>query len=66
MNLDEFDGRTRDSLEKALTQLQTATLLVSSLEAQLFEAGSTIQDLSRLIETLVVQKEAALPQNLEG
>ncbi len=66
MNLEEFDGNSRDSLEKALNQLQTATLLVAALETQLFEAGSTIQNLSRLIETLVIQQEPVLPQNFEG
>lgn len=66
MNLNEFDGNTRDSLERALNQLQTATLLVSALETQLFEAGRTIQDLSGLIERLVIQQEPALPQPLEG
>jgi exonuclease VII small subunit len=66
MNLDEFDGNTRERLEKALNQLQTATLLVSALETELFEAGQTIQDLSRVIERLVMQPEPALPQTFEG
>ena len=66
MNLDEFDGNTRDSLEKALNQLQTATLLVSALETQLFEAGHTIQDFSGLIERLVIQRDPALPQDFQG
>ena len=66
MNLDEFDSNTRDILERALTQLQTATLLVSTLETKLFEASQTIQELSGLIERLVMQPEPALPQNFAG
>jgi hypothetical protein len=53
MNLDEFESQTRDSLEKALNQLQTATLLLSALELQILESGNTIKTLSRVVETFV-------------
>jgi ABC-type transporter Mla subunit MlaD len=53
MNLDEFESQTRDSLERALNQLQTATLLLSALELQILESGNTIKTLSRVVETFV-------------
>ncbi|KAM3093480.1 hypothetical protein ACKFKG_18885 [Phormidesmis sp. 146-35] len=56
MNLDEFESQTRDSLEKALNQLQTATLLLSALELQILESGNTIKTLSRVVETFVTEK----------
>jgi hypothetical protein len=55
MNLDEFESQTRDSLEKALNQLQTATLLLSALELQILDSGKTLQDLSRAVETYVTE-----------
>lgn len=53
MNLNEFESQTRDSLEKALNQLQTATLLLSALELQILESGNTLKDLSKAVETFV-------------
>ncbi|MGV0024379.1 hypothetical protein [Phormidesmis priestleyi] len=58
MNLDEFESQTRDSLERALNQLQTATLLLSALELQILESGNTIKTLSRVIETFVTDSRA--------
>lgn len=56
MNLDEFESQTRDSLEEALNQLQTATLLLSALELQILESGNTIKTLSRVVETFITDK----------
>ncbi len=56
MNLDEFESQTRDSLEEALNQLQTATLLLSALELQILESGNTIKTLSRVVETFVTDE----------
>ncbi|NJR50276.1 MAG: hypothetical protein HC780_12620 [Leptolyngbyaceae cyanobacterium CSU_1_3] len=55
MNLDEFESQTRNSLEQALNQLQTATLLLSALELQILDSGKTLQDLSRAVETYVTE-----------
>lgn len=57
MNIDEFEVQTRDSLERALNQLQTATSLLATLELQVLESGNTIQDLSRVIEVFVTQQK---------
>jgi hypothetical protein len=56
MNLDEFESQTRDSLERALNQLQTATLLLSALELQILESGDTIKTLGRVVETFVTDR----------
>jgi hypothetical protein len=66
MDLNQFDERSRDTLERVLSQLQTATLLVSSLENQLFETSTTIQELGGLIETLVSQSEPPMNPTSEG
>ncbi len=60
MNIDEFEALTRDKLESALNQLQTATLLLSSLEMRISESGDTIKDLSRVVETFIThQRDSA-------
>ncbi|PSB16060.1 hypothetical protein C7B65_22815 [Phormidesmis priestleyi ULC007] len=56
MNIDEFEAQTRDSLERALNQLQTATLLLAALEIQVLESGNTIKDLSQIVETFIAQQ----------
>ncbi len=57
MNLQEFESKTRDGIERALNQLQTATLLLSALEIQILESGNTVQDLSRTIETFIASNQ---------
>jgi len=56
MNLDELESQTRDAVEHALNQLQTATLLLAELENQVAEAGRSVQTLSRVVEGYVVQQ----------
>ena len=56
MDIDEFEAQTRDQLDRVLNQLQTATLLLSSLEMQVLESGNTIQNLSRVVETFITQQ----------
>lgn len=56
MDLEAFESQTRDAVEQALNQLNTASLLVAQLEIQISEAGSTVQSLSRLIEMFVAQQ----------
>ncbi len=53
MNLQEFEIRTRSNIERALTQLQTATLLLSALEIQILESGDTVKNLSLTIEQFI-------------
>lgn len=53
MNLQEFERQTRDSIHRALDQLQTATLLLSALEIQIQESGDTVKNLSHTIETFI-------------
>lgn len=56
MDIYEFETQTRDTLESALNQLQTATLLLSALEMQISESGDTIKDLSRVVETFITHQ----------
>jgi hypothetical protein len=56
MNLQEFERQTRDSIHRALDQLQTATLLLSALEIHLQESGDTVKNLSRTIETFIIDQ----------
>ena len=50
MTIEEFREQTRLSLEETLNQLHAASLLVETLEAQLAQAGRTVQHLTLLIE----------------
>ena len=56
MNIDEFEAQMRDSLERVLNQLQTATLMLTALETQILESGDTIKNLSSVIETFIAQQ----------
>lgn len=62
MNVNEFEAQARDSIELALNQLNTATLMVARLEVQLAEAGRTIQILSQQIEEFVADQRQS-PEN---
>jgi len=53
MNLEEFESQTRSSIERALTHLQTATLLLSALEIQIVESGDSVKNLSLTIEQFI-------------
>lgn len=53
MNVEEFRNQTRSALEATLNQLQAATLLVSELEAQIADAGRTVQHLSQVVEQFI-------------
>ncbi|MBC7971022.1 MAG: hypothetical protein H7Z11_13035 [Verrucomicrobia bacterium] len=56
MTLEEFESQTRDELEQTLNQLQSATLLIAELTAQISQAGRTVQSLSQSVETFVIQQ----------
>lgn len=62
MNLNEFEAQARDSIEQALNQLNTATLMVARLEVQLSETGRSIQILSQQIEEFLAEQRQ-LPEN---
>lgn len=53
MNVEEFREQTRSALEATLNQLQAATLLVSELEAQIADAGRTVQHLTQVVEQFI-------------
>lgn len=53
MNVEEFRNQTRSALEATLNQLQAATLLVSELEAQIADAGRTVQHLTQVVEQFI-------------
>jgi hypothetical protein len=53
MNLEEFRSQTRTTLEATLNQLQSATLLVAELEAQIADAGRTVQHLTIVVEQFI-------------
>ncbi len=61
MNIEEFREQTRSSLEEALNQLHTATLLVNHLESQIMEAGRTVQRLSAVVEEFLDSQAVDLP-----
>jgi hypothetical protein len=64
MNPEEFRYQTRDILEQTLNRLQAANLLAAELEAQVSEAGRTVQGLSQMIEQFIdeqVMDEQANP-----
>lgn len=63
MNLEEFESQARDSIDQALNQLHTATLMVARLEIQLAEAGSSIQHLSQQIEEFLLQQRQRSEEN---
>lgn len=57
MTLEEFESQTRDSLEKSLNHLQTAMLMLSSLEVQILESGNAVKDLSIAIEAFITSQQ---------
>jgi hypothetical protein len=57
MTLEEFESQTRDSLEKSLNHLQTAMLILSSLEVQILESGNAVKDLSIAIEAYITSQQ---------
>lgn len=58
MTLEEFESQTREELEQTLNQLQSATLLLAELTAQISQTGRTVQSLSQNIETFVSQQRS--------
>jgi hypothetical protein len=58
MTLEEFELQTRDELEQTLNQLQSATLLIAKLAAQISETGRTVHLLSQSVETFVTQERS--------
>ncbi|MBW4694287.1 MAG: hypothetical protein KME27_21290 [Lyngbya sp. HA4199-MV5] len=58
MTLEEFESQTREELEQTLNQLQSATLLIAELTAQISQTGRTVQSLSQNIETFVAQQRS--------
>lgn len=58
MTLEEFESQTREELEQTLNQLQSATLLIAELTAQITQTGRTVQSLSQNIETFVTQQRS--------
>ncbi|MEB3294531.1 MAG: hypothetical protein VKJ24_15350 [Synechococcales bacterium] len=56
MNLDEFETQARATLALALERLQTANLMVATLEQQILETGSAVQHLSRQLENCLDQQ----------
>ncbi|MDX2232497.1 MAG: hypothetical protein NW220_22895 [Leptolyngbyaceae cyanobacterium bins.349] len=61
MNLEEFRNQTRSALEATLNQLQSATLLVAELEAQIADAGRTVQHLTVVVEQFINSQPTDAP-----
>ena len=57
MNLEEFESQTRESLETALNQLQSAMLLLSSVESQVLASGNTVKELGKTIEMYITSQQ---------
>ncbi len=53
MTLEEFEQHYRQAMEDALTQLQTATLLVAQAEARITQIGQTLHLLNRDVEQFI-------------
>lgn len=53
MNVEEFRLQSRATLEATLNQLQAAMLLVTELEAQITDAGRTVQQLTQVVEEFI-------------
>lgn len=58
MTLEEFESQTREELEQTLNHLQSATLLIAELTAQISQTGRTVQALSQSVETFVTQQRS--------
>jgi ABC-type transporter Mla subunit MlaD len=56
MNLTEFESQTRDAIEQALNQLQTATSQLTELEEQIITAGQSIQAVAQLVEEFIAEQ----------
>ena len=65
MDLEQFYSQARESIEQALNQLQTATLLAAQLETEISATGRSVQNISRSIETFVIEQrqQSSNPDN---
>jgi hypothetical protein len=61
MNVEEFRLRSRATLEATLNQLQAAMLLVTELEAQITDAGRTVQQLTQVVEEFINTQPPEVP-----
>lgn len=66
ISLEEFEAQTRETLEQALNQLHTASLLIGQLDIQIAETGRSLQALSRLIETFTTQQKQITQQSQQS
>lgn len=62
MNVEEFKAQARLSLEQALNQLQTITLLIAELETQVSEVGGTLKTFATIVEQLPDQPDSSPEQ----
>jgi hypothetical protein len=63
MDLETFESRTRDAIEQALNQLQTATLLAAQIESEISQTGRSVQALSLLVETFLAEQRQQNSEN---
>lgn len=59
MEIEEFETQTRDAIDQILNQLQTATLQIAQLEKQIAQAGMSVQNLSRSLETFIQEQRSS-------
>lgn len=56
MSLEEFEAHYREAIDVTLNQLQTATLMLAQIEAQIAEIGSSVQSLSQTVEEFIIEQ----------
>lgn len=58
MNLEEFESRYRNTLDRSLNQLQTTVLLLAQLEANIASVSKDLQNLSQTVEEFISEQKA--------
>lgn len=58
MNLEEFETRYRNIIDRSLNQLQTTVLLLAQVEVSVASISQDIQSLSQLVEEYIRDQRA--------
>lgn len=53
MNIEEFESRYRNTLDRSLNQLQTTILLLAQLEANIADVSKDLHNLSQTVEEFI-------------
>jgi hypothetical protein len=58
MNVQDFESRYHDIITEALEEMQTATLLLAQLQIKIHKIGTSLQNLSLIVEEFVKEQKA--------